>query len=362
MFAMLCGAWPRVTFDGVDLAALEAAVADGREERAVLDGAVERLAAEVVAAQVAAGMDLVTDGQVRWPDLGAAVLDAAAARRLGEDGPLVAAWRAASAMAPGAVVAQAVPGPYTLGRRAVEIAVARAEAAGETPPDESVRETSRSSVAIALADALAGEIEALAAAGCPMILVEEPDAVRIGGDSEERALFAAASSRLLARAGAIHPMLVIVGGSADEAGPEAIFAAPWQAVLVDLIAGPDNWNLVRATPGDRGVVCAALTVRDDDLLVDQSPQLVWAAHYAASSNDRGGARVGIANASSLVAHTPDRARRALADLATAARYAAMTPADAVDAGMDPRTISDARPIPANRAARRRKAREAGTDR
>jgi hypothetical protein len=194
-----------------------------------------------------------------------------------------------------------------------------------------------------------------------MILVEEPDAVCIGGNDAERALFSAATTRLLARAGAIHPMLVVTGGSADQAGAEALFAAPWQSVLVDLVAGPDNWQLVRSTPGDRGVVCAALTVRDDDVEVDQSPQLVWAAHYAASSNARGINRVGLANASPLSGHTPERARRALAALATAARYAAMSPADAVDAGLDPRIIADPRPIPANRAARRRKAREAGRD-
>jgi Cobalamin-independent synthase, Catalytic domain len=360
MFAMLCGAWPRVTSEGVDVAALEAAVGEGGETAAALEVALARLVAEAIAAQVEAGMDLVTDGQVRWPDMGAAVLAAAATGRLGEDGPLVTAWRAANAPA-GVTLAQAVPGPYTLGRRAVDEAAALALAAGETAPTEAEREADRARVTIALADSLSREVEALAVAGCPMILVEEPGAARIGEDDAERALFAATTSRLLSTAGPMHPMLVITGGSAHEAGVEAIFAAPWQSVLVDLVAGPDNWHLVRSTPGDRGVVCAALTVRDDEVALDQSPQLVWAAHYAASANGRGIARVGLANASSLATRTPERARRALADLATAARYAGMSPADAVDAGLDPRTISDPRPIPANRAARRQRAREAGQD-
>ncbi len=355
MFAMLCGPWPRVTSEGVDIAALEAAVAEGREQPAALEAALTRLTAEVIVAQVGAGMDLVTDGQVRWANIGTAVLDAAAAGRLGAEGPLVTAFRAARAP-DGVTLAQAVPGPYTLGRRAIGVAVAHAIAAGETPPHESRREAARGEVTVAFADGLSREIAALAAAGCRMILVEEPDAVQIGEDQAERALFASATTRLLAHAGEIHPMLVITGGSAHAAGPETIFAAPWQSVLVDLVEGPDNWSLVRQAPGDRGVVCAALTVRDDDVEVDQSPQLVWAAHYAASAGGRGIERVGLANASSLATHTPEQARRALADLSTAARYAALSLADAVDAGMDPRTIQDPRPIPANRAARRRQAR------
>lgn len=364
MFSMLCGAWPRVTSDGVDLATLEAAVGEGLAEPAELEEATRRLVAEVVAAQVEAGMDLVTDGQVRWPEMSSAVLAALAGRRLAEDRPLVAAWTAASAAAPaGTTVAQAVPGPYTLGRMAIEDAVAKTLAAGETPPSGDDLARSRMDVTFAIASALADEIEALAAAGCPMVLVEEPDATRIGADDRERVLFAGAGERLLAKAGGIHAMLVVTGGSAHEAGGSTIFAAPWASLLVDLIAGPDNWKLVRETPGDRGVVCAALPIPDDDLEVDHAPELVWAAQYAASANGRGFARVGLANAGSLARRSPEQARRALAELATAARYAVMPLADAVEAGLDPRTIKDPRPVPdlENRAARRRRARDARKD-
>ena len=364
MFSMLCGAWPRVTSDGVDVAVLEAAVREGRAEPAELEDVTRRLVAEVIAAQVEAGMDLVTDGQIRWPDMSAAVLASLAAARLAEDRPLVAAWTAASAGAPaGATVAQAVPGPYTLGRMAIEDAVAKSLEAGETPPSGDDLHRSRIDVTFAIASALAEEIEALAAAGCPMVMVEEPDATRIGTDDRERVLFAGAGERLLARARGIHAMLVITGGSAHEAGGSTIFGAPWASLLVDLIAGPDNWKLVREAPGDRGIVCAALAVRDDDLEVDHAPELVWAAQYAASANGRGIARVGLANAGSLSGRTPEQARRVLTELATASRYAAMPLSDAVEAGLDPRTIKDPRPIPdlENRAARRRRAREVRKD-
>lgn len=358
MFAMLNGAWPRVTSDGVDLAGLEAAVREGREPAAALDEATERLVAEVVAAQVEVGMDLVTDGQVRWADPSAEVLAAIADRRTGEASPLVAAWRAASALTE-ASVAQWVPGPYTLGRRAADEAVARAVAAGETPPSAAEVDEARADVTLAVGDALARDLAALAVAGCRMVLVDEPDAVRIGDDDAERALFAGAGTRLLADAGDLHAMLLVTGGSADAAGVQTIFGPSWHSILVDLIAGPDNWRLVRGAPGDRGIVCAALTVRDDDVEVDQSPLLVWAAHYAASANGRGLARVGLTNAASLLGRTPAQARRALAQLATAARYAAMSVPDAVVAGLDPRIMSHpgmAR-AEANRAARRRAERE-----
>lgn len=361
MFAMLNGAWPRMTSDGVDLAVLEAAVREGREPAAALDEATARLVAEVLAAQTEVGMDLVTDGQVRWADPWAEMLAAIAERRTGDASPLLAAWKAASALTD-ATVAQWVPGPYTLGRRAVDDAVAKAVAAGDEPPSASEADRARADVTLSIADALSHDIGALAAAGCHMVLVDEPDATGIGEDDGERAMFVGAGTRLLANAGDLHAMLLVTGGSADAAGERTIFGPPWHSILVDLIAGPDNWKLVRAAPGDRGIVCAALTVRDDDIEEDQSPLLVWAAHYAASSNGRGLARVGLTNAASLVGRTPGQARRALAQLATAARFAAMSVKGAIEAGLDPKIVSHpgmAR-AEANRAARRRAERESRT--
>jgi methionine synthase II (cobalamin-independent) len=360
MFAMLQGAWPRVTSDGIDLAALEADVTAGRADAATLAAAIDRLVGEVLAAQAEAGLEPLTDGQVRWPDMAGAVRMAIFEGRLQAERPLVTAWRAAAAAAPvGTTVAQAVPGPYTLGRLAVEDALRRTEEAGEAPPPPADVTASRFDVTLAVAEALAGEIEALVAAGCRMVVVEEPGAVGIGENASERVLFGNASAALLARSAGAHAMLAITGASAHEAGGSTFFDAPWQSLLVDLIAGPDNWQLVRQTPGDRGVVVAALRVREDELEVDQAPEMVWAAQYAASSNGRGLDRVGLTNATRLADRSPAAALAALRQLGLGARYAGMPVADAVEAGLDPRTIRDARPIPAtnNRASRRRQARE-----
>lgn len=357
---MLQGAWPRVTTDGTDLAALEAAVADGTADAAALAAATDALVAEVLAAQTEAGLDLLTDGQVRWPDLTEAVRLSIFEGRFDDERPLVAAWKAAAALVPeGATLAQAMPGPYTLGRLAIDDAVRRTKEAGEEPPPPVGLTAARFDVTLSVAETLGREIEALIAAGCRMIVVEEPASVEIGDSASERALFSNASARLLASAGGAHMMLAIIGGSAHEAGGNTFFDQPWQSVMVDLVAGPDNWQLVRQTPGDRGVVCAGLRVREDEVEIDQKPELVWASQYAASANGRGLQRVGLANATRLADRSPAAARAALVQLAQGARYAQMPLADAVDEGLDPRTIRDARPIPAtnNRASRRRQARE-----
>ena len=344
MFAMLSGAWPRVTAGGLDLAALGAEVEDGRRSAADLTAAVDALVTEAVEAQVEAGMGFVTDGHVRWADPGAAVLGALAAGDMGPDGLLVRAWRATAATAAatgaGAPAAQAVPGPYSLGRRDAAAAVgptslsAHADAPADAP-------AARAERTLHIAEALGGELVALARAGCCMVVVEEPAAVAIGADRAEGALFGAAQERLLAHAGALgdgvelHTMLAITGGSAAGAGPGPVFAAPYRSHLFDLITGPDNWILVRAAPPGRGIVCGALQVGSPG---DQAPLLVWAARYAASAGGRGLDRVGLANATSLAALDPAAARRALELLGRAAGLAAMPLERAVEEGLDPRTI------------------------
>jgi hypothetical protein len=190
----------------------------------------------------------------------------------------------------------------------------------------------------ALADALAGELEALEGAGCGVVVVNEPAAVAIGEDEAARAGFTRAQRRLLRRTPDLHAMLAILDGSAAGAGPETIVGAPYASFLLDL-AGPDNWSLVRAAARERGIVCAALAVGAGRERIDQSPQLVWAARYAASSGGRGLERVGLANASSLGGLRPSDARRALDALARAAELAALSPADAVAAGLDTRIFT-----------------------
>jgi hypothetical protein len=309
---------------GASIADLEAEVAAGSLDPARLEVATEELVAEVVGAQAAAGLDLVTDGQVRWPDLGAAILGALGQGDTGDDGLLARTWRATAALSD-RVTAQAVPGPYSLGRRVHE----------RLDPGR------RTGFTHELADRLAGELAALATAGCQLVEVEEPAAIGIGRDGDEdvneaeRALFASAQARLLADASGLHAMLVIAGGSACEAGAPTILDAPYQSYLLDLIEGPDNWYLARAVPGDRGIVCGALR---PESVADQAPELVWAARYAASSNGRGPERVGLANGTPLVGQDPRSVRRAVDALVRATRLAPLPPEQAVAEGLDQRAF------------------------
>ena len=310
---MLSGPWPRVTGDRSD--------ADVDWDDRVR---------EVVGTQIEAGMGFVTDGHVRWADPAAAILAALEAGDAGHDGLLLRAWRATSAAASatgaGIPAAQALPGPYTLGLRGCSGLPATGE--------------EREERTLSLAGALASELAALAAAGCPVVIVHEPAAVDIRADSPERALFAAAQQRLLADVEAfpdLHAMLAITGGSAAEAGAAAIFAAPYRSYLFDLVAGPDNWYLVRAAPPERGIVCGAMRVETTGG-ENQLPLLVWAARYAASAGGRGLDRVGLANATPLGGLDQAAARAALLTLGRAADLAAMPLERAVEAGLDPRTI------------------------
>jgi methionine synthase II (cobalamin-independent) len=135
----------------------------------------DALVRAILAEQVEAGLGLLTDGSLRWPDhvdvLGRALLerDPGGPRR---DGPLtVDAWVFAADAAGGVPVKQCLPGPYSLGRRFAAF------------------EPERADLTLAFADVLAPELVDLAAAGCPFIQVDEDAAVSIGADPLERALF-----------------------------------------------------------------------------------------------------------------------------------------------------------------------------
>lgn len=306
MFATLLGALPRPTGpNGAPYPDDDAAVV------AVLE------------AQAAAGLEPLTDGRLR----GRGPFAAIAGLRGLEDGagglritgvptwtaPLtVGAWRFATDHA-GGVVKQALPGPYTLGRRL---------APGD--PDATT----------ALARALHAEVLALFDAGCPMIEIEEQDAHLIGTDEHERRRFSDAH-RLLLDGVTGHCSLAIVGGNADTAGSETILAAPYRSLAVDLIDGPDNWRLVTKTPGERGIVCGALSTRHPS---DDSPELLlWAAAYAAASAGRGRTRVGLATAGGLQGLAWEVAVAKMTALGEAARLAGLPPAEAAP-HLDPRAI------------------------
>jgi methionine synthase II (cobalamin-independent) len=230
---------------------------------------------------------------------------------------VVERWRSTSAITD-RPVKQVLLGPYSKGREAVGVTGAVLDEATVTA-----------------AETIRADLLALASAGCPFIEIHEPAATRIGTDEVERQRFREAHRRLLAGVAGTHLSLAITGGNADAAGVETLLAAPYASLAVDLIAGPENWRLVVATPGELGIVCGAVSpVADAD---DRPEILLWAAGYAASTGGRGSTRVGLASASSM-AHLPwDVAVRKLGVLGEAARLADLPPAER-RLHLDPRSV------------------------
>ena len=266
----------------------------------------------VVRAQVAAGLELVTDGG------------------FGIGGTALERWRTTAAMTD-RPVKQVLLGPYSAGLAAAS--------AGSGTPDEATT----AAAAVTHADLLA-----LSAAGCRYIEVHEPAVTRIGSDPSERARFREVHRGLLDGVSGPHLSLAVTGGNADEAGIETLLGAPYASLALDLIAGPDNWRLVVAMPGDRGIVCGALSAeRDTD---DRPEVLVWAAGYATSTGGRGANRVGLASASSFAELPWEVAMRKLGLLGEATRLAALPP-DERRLQLDPRAV-DSRSAALGRVAPR----------
>lgn len=317
MFATLAGGLPVPP-----AAADDDAAGDG--ERAAGETPLHR----VVEDQRALGLEPISDGLLEWPEgavVGTALalggrLVPARSRSRGSTGAAAAAvrftgrprppeprfverWRATAALAAPAAAKVVVGGPYSIA------ALAAAE------PSERAR------LAHELAEVLNAELLDLEAAGCPFVQIDEPAAATIGRAPVERRRFVEAEARLLAGLSRLHPSLAILGGSADGAGPATIFEAPYRSYLFDLVAGPDNWYLVAAAPGDRGIICG---------VVPGSPSLgpvgvevlVFAAQYAASMNGRGGERVGLASAGTFSGLSYAEALARMRLLADGARAAA----------------------------------------
>ncbi|MDO8485508.1 MAG: hypothetical protein Q7S35_11275 [Candidatus Limnocylindrales bacterium] len=276
------------------------------------DARPEELLVAVVRAQEAAGLEPVTDG-------GFGIGDSAVER-----------WRATAALTD-RPVKQALLGPFSAGQAAARAGGGHEDADPMAPPDAGAW----TEAALAAAETLRADLLALAAAGCPFIEIHEPEAIEIGTDEGRRSLFRDAHRRLLDGVAGAHLSLAITGGNADAAGPDTLLAAPYASLAVDLIAGPENWQLVVATPGERGIVCGALSAeRDSD---DRPEVLIWAAGYASSTGGRGSSRVGLASASSLAGLPWEVALRKLAILGEAARLADL-PARERRLQLDPRAV------------------------
>ena len=298
MFGTILGSLPTPPLPGVD------------------QPAVDDLIRIAIDAQTEAGLEPVSDGRLRWQGWLGPLADRGGPRTNSTDSLFVDGWFSTAAMTDRAVK-QAMPGPYSAGRRLA-------------PGSEG-----REKLTLGLAETLNAEIARLVAAGCPLIEVDEPDAIEVGTDESERRLFVEAHRRLTSGLSAGHLSLALSGGNADTAGPGTFIDAPYASYAIDLINGPDNWRLVTAIPGDRGIICGALDARADS--EDSVELLVWATRYAASTGGRGLERVGLAVVPGLDREDWRIVEKKLGILGRAVAMASLE-GNALAAAMDPRAV------------------------
>ena len=273
-----------------------------------------------IRAQETAGLEPITDGRLRDPSFD--LLAASLLRPGGVDEAVTTVlegWRAL-AVATERATKQALPGPYSVGLRA-----------GGMERDREAR-------TLAAAEALAEIVAVLAEAGCPLVEIEEAEAHRLVG-APEQDLFRGAHRRLTEGAASIHRTLSIVGGSVPQAAIDTVLEAPYASIAVDLIAGPDNWYLVRRASSDQGVIAGVQSAGKID---EPKEVMLWGAHYAASSGGRGSDRVGVGSAGSWANLTWVAALRKLNRLGEVARLAEMPVSEELLQSLDPRAVSSRR--------------------
>jgi methionine synthase II (cobalamin-independent) len=270
---------------------------------------------DAITDQIMAGIALLSDGRPAVP-----------VRRPEDVDTVVAAWRSAE------VLARAVCAEQGLAPLPVKARIVGPYTAGHAASGDRVTET------MAGAELTAAAVDALIVAGAPVVQIDEDRLVGLPPDGSEHRLAADALGRAAGTADG-HLTLAVTGGPAGSAGAPFFYDLPFASYLFDLIAGPDDWRLIAAAPGDRGIVCGAADARDPH--PDDEAVLVWAARYAASLRGRGPDRVGLAPSAGLERLPREAARRKLERLAAAAHTAGAVDAVTRRRLLDPRAV-DAR--------------------
>src|SRR5256886_1410689 len=192
----------------------------------------------------------------------------------------------------------------------------------------------RADLAVQLGEALNLEILALAAAGCPMVEIDEPITLQIGEDIAEFRAFRAANERLFAGLESDdgpHLSLGLWGGQIDPAGYEDLIALPYRSYLVDVLAGPSAWRFLDAVPPARGIIVGSADARTARL--DETEVHVWAMAWAAQEG-RGSDRVGCSPNGSLGLIGRHFAHRKCLRLGEAVRIGSMGPLQEVAEALD----------------------------
>jgi hypothetical protein len=275
--------------------------------------AIRRRLGAVLRDQFEAGMGMLGDGIVHDASTGAVAAEAA-----------VAAWQAADEIARSLAARS---------NAAVEPPLVKACLLG--PWSAALRGgESLNEVARRIHEAIGGLFEA----GAPVVQLVEDDLVEVP-QMDDTAAGRAHDALSAAISGHIgHVSLSVGGGNVDHLGGPFFFDLPAASYAFDLISGPENWRLIVEAPADRGVLCGVADCRGPG--ADEEAVMIWAALYAASTQGRGLARVGLCPSVGLGELPRDAARRKLDGLASASRKSGLPP-DELATLIDPRAV-DAR--------------------
>jgi 5-methyltetrahydropteroyltriglutamate--homocysteine methyltransferase len=263
------GSYPKIANrpGGQKLRRALAALDEGRITREELARIEDEVTQEVIQEQVEAGLDLITDGQVRWEDGQTYFARKLEGFRISgllryfdnnvyyrqpiAVGPIrwtspiaVRDWQKAAAMSPKPVKA-IVTGPYTLAKLSA-----------------SQYHASFRDFLLELARALNQEALALQEAGAPFIQFDEPAITRWPGHTrgpDDWALFQEASA-LLTRGLTTKTALYTYFG--DVADLPEFFALPFAVFGLDLVSGPANWDLLPQVPPKKEVALGILDARN----------------------------------------------------------------------------------------------------
>jgi 5-methyltetrahydropteroyltriglutamate--homocysteine methyltransferase len=223
------------------------------------------LVTEVVNEQAAAGVELVTDGQVRWFDGQTRFAKELDGFRIGgliryfdnntyyrqpevigqvrREGPLVVDEYRFAAEASPVPVKPVLTGPYTL---------------AVLSQDEHYRD--RRALVKDLAVALNAEARDLAAAGAKVIAFDEPALARVPGMPEpEPDVLAEAAASLVDGVVATTILQTYFG---EVTLGEALFELPFDGFGLDLVAGPGNAPLAKAVPDGKVLQAGIVNARN----------------------------------------------------------------------------------------------------
>lgn len=263
MIVTVAGNYPRISerTGGQALRRALAQLDEGKIDWSGVRQVQDEVVREVIEEQVETGIDLVTDGLIRWDDPVTYIarglssfeiqglvrwLDTntfyrqpLAQQAVAWREPItVADWQYASSVSSRPVKA-VLTGPYTIGRLS--------RSAVHQNPDDLVRE---------LAEALRSEVQALHAAGAPLVQIDEPLIARQPGDWP---LFKEAMGQLCA--GATGTLELNANyGSLDRY--DDLFSLPFDIFALDLIQGPRNWELLPRVPPDKEIVLGIVDARE----------------------------------------------------------------------------------------------------